>query len=217
MRLTTLLKFKLVLVGAFAGSYVLGCAQLNNPWKDSSAAIDADMTTPSTEGYKGNPEFGGPNRRTWAGSEVRYANGSVTHWPLWWEDPFEDKGNHEQPPASGNESEPDNQFVVTWVDYLGIGYNPSRWFLNTIGWPISAVVTPPGTLMESDGRISKGLVWYDHDARRSDPATREPPDIDVLDNRPFVDQPDPEPEQDLAVHIQAPPDSPSEPATPSDK
>lgn len=211
MQLITLSKCKFAVAGALSLCASFGCAQLNDPWKDSSAAIDADMTTPSTQGYQGVAEFGRPTGRTWEGSEVRYVNGSVTHWPLWWEDPFEDKGNREHPPASGDESEPDNRFVVTWVDYLGIGYSPSRWFLNTIGWPVSAIVTPPGTLMESDGRISKGLVWYDHDAKRADPATREPPDVDVLDNQPFIEEPAPEfePEPDLAVHIEAPPESES--------
>ncbi len=210
MRSITLLKFSFVAACALAISISAGCAQLNNPWSDSSALIDADMTTPTTEGYKGSSEFGGPIRRSCEGSEVRYANGSVTHWPLWWEDPFEDKGNREQPPASGNESEADNQFVVTWVDYVGLGYSPARMFLNTIGWPISAVVTPPGTLMESDGRISKGLVWHDHDAKRSDSATREPPDVSAINKAPFVDQPPEEEDTDLAVRIDPPSEGRSE-------
>lgn len=202
MQSITLSKFRIAATAVILVSLGSGCAQLNNPWSDSSALIDADMTTPSAEGYSGPAEFGGPTQRTWAGSEVQYVNGSVTHWPLWWEDPFEDKGNRDKAPASGDESEPDNQFAVTWVDYLGMGYSPGRLFLNTISWPISAIVTPPGTLMASDGKISKGLVWHDHDAKRVDTAMREPPDINVLDKRPFVDQPTSEP--DLAVHIEAP-------------
>lgn len=167
-----------------------GCAHLNNPWADSSATVDADMTTPSTEGYSGQPEFPRSLRRTSPPADVTYANGAVTHWPLWFEDPFEDKGNRDQPPASGNESEPDNVFMVTWVDYLHMPYGPARLLpVNIAGWPASVVVTPPGTLMESDGVISKGLLGYDHDAQRADSVTRQPPDVDVLDRRPFTEEP----------------------------
>lgn len=168
-----------------------GCAHLNDPYRDSSAVINADMTTPSSADYRGTPEFGRPIARSWETSQVTYANGAVTHWPLWWEDPFEDKGNRYCPPESGNESDPDNEFAWNWVDYLHMGYGPGRYFLNTISWPVSAVVTPPGTLMESDGKLSKGLVGYDHDAQRADSATREPPDVNVLNRRAFTnDAPD---------------------------
>lgn len=182
----------------------VGCAHLNDPWKDSSAAIDADMTTPSTQGYEARPAEARSIQRTWDSSDVVQANGAVTHWPLWFEDPFEDKGNRDRPPASGNEDEPDNVFAMNWVDYMHMGYGPGRLFLNTIGWPISAVVTPPGTLMESDGRLSKGLLGYDHDAQRADSATREPPDVNILDRRPFTEEPTDD------EHV-APPQAPTQP------
>lgn len=198
MRQNTLLKFDRRWTGSSAGGMLafcvaallasgVGCAQINDPWKDSSAAIDADMTTPSTVSYEAEPHANISVRRTWEASDVQYANGTVTHWPLWFEDPFEDKGNRYTPPVNGDENAPDNVFAWNWVDYLHMGYGPSRWFLNTVGWPVSAVVTPPGTLMESDGKLSKGLLGYDHDAQRSDSATREPPDVDILDKRPFTD------------------------------
>ena len=156
-----------------------GCAHVNNPYKDSSASIADEMTTPSAEGHKGRAEFGRQARRDSAVSEVRHENGAVSHWPLWWEDPFEDKGNRTEGPP--DRDAPDNEFAWNWVDYLHIAYGPGRMvFVNTAGWPISAVVTPPGTLMESNGRIDQGLVWYDHDAKRSDSVTREPPDVNII-------------------------------------
>src|ERR1051325_7912120 len=157
----------------------LGCAQVNDPWKDSSLAINNDMCTPSSVAYsKGGSEFETEARRNWSASEVEYHNGAVTHWPLWFEDPFEDRGNTDVPmtdPAAQRDL-PDNQFTWNWVDYFHMAYGPARQVLNIVGWPVSAVVTPPGTLMESDGRISKGLLGYDHDAKRACP-TREPPDV----------------------------------------
>lgn len=157
----------------------VGCAHVNNPYKDSSTVIEADMTTPSAEGYQGRAEFGRMACRNWAASDVRYENGAVTHWPLWFEDPFEDKGNGMTDPA--DRDAPDREFARNWVDYFHIGYGPARmFFVNAAGWPASAIVTPPGTLMESDGRISKGLVFYDHDAERADSVNREPPDVNII-------------------------------------
>ena len=76
---------------------------------------------------------------------------------------------------------PNNEFAWNWVDYFHMPYGPGRMiFVNAAFWPISAVVTPPGTLMESNGRIDKGLLWYDHDAKRCDSVTREPPDVNII-------------------------------------
>ncbi len=167
-----------------------GCAHLNNPWKDSSAVIDGDMTTASAQGYYGKAEFAAVMVRSSPQETVYYENGAVTHWPLWFEDPFEDKGNDATPPRDRDPI--DNRFAVNWADYLHLGYGPGRLLLNTVAWPISAIVTLPGTLMESDGRLDRGLLGYDHDAKRSNPATREPPDFNVIEKTPRT-QPEAEP------------------------
>ena len=203
----TSLRILLCLAATFLLAASAGCAHLNNPFKDSSAAIDDEMTTPSAEGTKGHAEFGRETRRDIAVSEVRYENGAVSHWPLWWEDPFEDKGNRTVEPA--DRDAPDTAFVWNWVDYFHIAYGPGRMvFVNTLGWPISAVVTPPGTLMESDGHIDKGLLGYDHDAKRSDSVTREPPDINII-KKPAPEPPiPPEALQPAAPPAEQPPESP---------
>jgi len=152
------------------------CAHVNDPYKDSSTSIDPEMTTASAEGHAGKSEFYVPLHRRGTTTAVLYENGSVTHWPLWFEDPFEDKGNDPTHPEPPYRDAADNTFTLNWVDYLHTGYGPARFLLNTVLWPVSAVVTPPGTLLESDGRISKGLAGYDHDAKHSNPDTREPPD-----------------------------------------
>jgi hypothetical protein len=168
------------------GLFIAGCAQVNNPWKDSSVAINQDMTTPSADAYsKDRAEFAAETRRTWSPSSVEFHNGSVTHWPLWFEDPFEDRGNTDVPMKCPDAERdlPDNVFAWNWVDYFDMAYGPARQVLNIVGWPVSAIVTPPGTLMESDGRISKGLLGWDHDAKRACP-DREPPDVAML-NPPY--------------------------------
>src|SRR6185295_8659407 len=70
-----------------------GCAQLNDPYKDSAGAIHVELTTPSAAGFEGRTEFGRPFRRDWEPVHADVPRGDVSHWPLWWEDPFEDKGN----------------------------------------------------------------------------------------------------------------------------
>jgi len=78
--------------------------------------------------------------------------GDVVHWPLWFEDPFEDKGSE------------DGKFAWTAEDYLAMPYSFARLLLNTMGWPISAIVTPPGAPMVSDGVLSRQALGKDHDA-----------------------------------------------------
>ncbi len=168
----------LAIVATFA---VVGCAHVNDPYKDSSGAIDADMTTASAEGFRGKAEFPASHCRNPRQETVLAENGAVSHWPLWFEDPFEDKGNETATPA--DRDAPDNHFAVTWVDYAHILYGPARMSVNLASLPISMAVTPPGTLLESDGRIDKGLLWYDHDAMRADSVTREPPDVNIINKR----------------------------------
>jgi hypothetical protein len=174
-----------VFLAGIAIAAMANCAHVNNPWVDSGALVEPEMTTASTQGYSAAPEAKGTSlqpQRVWPTSEVFAENGAVSHWPLWFEDPFEDKGNGYKPVA--DRDAPDIEFAWNWVDYLAMPYSPGRMiFVNTPGWPISAIVTPPGTLMESDGYISKGLLGYDHDATRCDSATREPPDVDIIDKQ----------------------------------
>jgi hypothetical protein len=164
-----------------------GCAHINNPYEDSSAMIDEELTTTSTQGYMAEAKSTGrPPGRTWSGSSVHYTNGSVTHWPLWFEDPFEDKGNGYRPVA--DRDAPDNVFCWNWVDYLHMGYGPARELLNIGGFPASAIITPPGTLMVSDGHIDKDWSGYNFDDTRADSATREPPHVHAVDRQPSTDQ-----------------------------
>lgn len=183
MRLKTLSKLRNATPLAALLAFVsIGCSHVNNPWVDSSAIVEDDMTTASAQGYTGKSEFASNRWRTnWPRHTVIFENGAVSHWPLWFEDPFEDKGNRYHEVM--DEDEPDVVFAMNWVDYMHIAYGPARFILNGAAWPISAVVTPPGTLMESDGHLSPSIIdHYDHDAERSDSAMREPPFVNYLDD-----------------------------------
>lgn len=159
-----------------------GCSHVNNPWVDSSTVVLDDLTTASTEGYQGKSEFSSNRWRTnWEPHTVTFENGAVTHWPTWFEDPFEDKGNRTYDPT--DRDAPDDVFAMNWVDYMHMLYGPGRFILNGGLWPVSAIVTPPGTLMESDGHLSPSIIGqYDHDAKRSDSVSREPPFVNYIND-----------------------------------
>lgn len=158
-----------------------GCAHLNDPFKDSSAVIDPEISTVSATAYQGKAEIHTGARRTWTPATVWFENGAVTHWALVFEDPFEDKGNRLE--SVEDIDAPDNRFAWNWVDYSHMGYGPGRWVLNTLAVPITLFATPPGMVLESDGRIDRGWAGWEHDATASDPDTREPPDMSRI-NKP---------------------------------
>jgi hypothetical protein len=141
-----------ILVGA-AVLATAGCSECVNPWADDLPRA-ADVTTPSVEGVRAADRQ--PARRTGAmqPSQIEPQPGVVTHWPLWWEDPFVDKGSE------------DGQFAMTVEDYIALPYGLGRFILNTMAFPVSATVTPPGTIMGSDGVLSRQALGYDHDAQR---------------------------------------------------
>lgn len=117
-----------------------------NPWRDDSISNET-WTTPSEQGVLASGRAPVVRRLDTPAVEAPLAREGVPHYPLWWEDPFEDKGDG------------DRQFAWTYADYLDMPYSYGRWLLNTVAWPVSAIVTPPGTPMVSDGHVGR-----DHDA-----------------------------------------------------
>ncbi len=138
----------------FAGLVLLAtaCSQppAVNPWVDDSLSRDA-ATTPSADAVLSSGHAPIVRDRGLTLMPAPNVTGDVPHYPLWWEDPFEDKGDGDQ------------TYAWTWQDYAGMPYGLGRYILNTIAWPVSAVVTPPGTTLVSDGTVPPGR---DHDAAR---------------------------------------------------
>ncbi len=120
-----------------------GCQHVENPFRDET--ISADRITTATEQYVDEHHDTGdtlPAERGWPRRVVVLHSGSVTHWPLWWEDPFEDRGSQ------------DAQFAWTEEDALAFVTSPSLFLINLGGLPIGMVRVPPGTIMNSDGVAS---------------------------------------------------------------
>ena len=78
------------------------------------------------------------------------ASGIVTHWPLYFEDPFVDKGA-----GRTDCTNPRNVYRLGWEDFVAAPYGLGRHIVNWMFLPASAVVTPPWTVMASDGKLSR--------------------------------------------------------------
>ena len=134
-----------------AGSFLISACDSPpavNPWRDDSISRDA-WPTPSSEGVLASGHAPVLRSHGLPPAAAPCVDSPVPHYPLWWEDPFEAKGDG------------DGRFAWTWADYVAGPYCYARWLLDTVAWPASAVVTPPGTPMVSDGNVGR-----DHDAAR---------------------------------------------------
>lgn len=130
-----------------------GCQILFCPYHDEFAGR-APVTTHSVEiayQQEAHPE---PRQRDFAEAVVNTADGTVLHTPLYFEDSVEDKGST------------DGKFAWTWDDFAFVPYWRARFALNAVMFPVSAIVTPPWTVMASDGELSKQALGYCHDAER---------------------------------------------------
>jgi hypothetical protein len=164
-------RIAVVLLGLLAG-----CNEYINPWQDETVGPEM-VTTASAEGARAHPSAEDLHSRGYAPTVVMPQDGTVTHFPLWWQDPLEDRGSD------------DGRFAWTWVDYFGMPYCLARFDLNTLAFPISVVLEPPVPLMESDGVTSTHTLGGDYDARWM-PAggTSTPPDILEIGTTPIESQ-----------------------------
>ncbi|MHC4089131.1 MAG: hypothetical protein ACYSVY_02440 [Planctomycetota bacterium] len=166
MRSTTLPNPRTVLAAVMGLVLTVGCQHAINPFLDDLPATP-EVTTASVEGARAAPTRPSIPRRDFSSVQVYPQDGTVDHWPLWWEDPFEDKGSD------------DGQLAWTEEDYFAYVYGSGRFLLNTMAFPISAWVTKPFTVLCSDGRLSRQKLGYDHDAIPCPGGTAPP--IDLLE------------------------------------
>lgn len=131
-----------------------GCQTFSNPYHDDLADRQA-VTTASVEGVhaatiaqravappRGNVKVVAPK------------DGTVTHGPLYFEDPSEESGSE------------DGHFSWTHEDFAQIVTWRARFLVNVLLLPVSAVMTPPSQTMASDGRPSREVFGMIYDADR---------------------------------------------------
>src|SRR5262245_18802126 len=153
---------------AFVPSCLLlvGCAHVPNQFVEDSPASGGNLDSDTVRDLYANQQPAPYRERGWAQTSTAAESGAVIHWPLYTEDPFEDKGT-DRPDGP-------NKYHLGWEDYVAMPYSFSRFTLNVMAMPVSLVVQPPWKLMESDGVISKQCLGYDHDATAAEEADPAP-------------------------------------------
>jgi len=152
---------KPVAVGLAAALVLLlagGCRHVPNQFREDGPAVSTNWETPTSADVKTRVAPAEPRSRGWPTVTVSPARGAVQHEPVYFEDPFADKGD-----GRTDQTDPGNVHRLGWEDYLAMPYCLGRHILNWMFLPLSAVVTPPWTVMESDGVLSRQLLGYDHD------------------------------------------------------
>ena len=135
-----------------------GCAHIANQWVEDGPAVTESSETPTSRDVIEKHSPAEQRHRQGETLCVSLEPGTVVHGPIYMEDPFVDKG-------AGREGL--NKYHTGWEDCIALPYCIARYTLNWLFSPVSMVVTPPWTKMESDGEISKQILWYDHDAARA--------------------------------------------------
>jgi hypothetical protein len=154
-------EWKIVAVGAL-GLAAWGCTYVPNQFKEDGPSTTMAWESPTEADLRARYAPAEQTQRGWAEKEVAANSGVVSHPPLYFEDPFEDKGD-----GRTDETDPHNVYRGGWEDYVALPYNFARFTANWLLLPASAVVTPPWVVLESDGKVSKQILWYDHDAART--------------------------------------------------
>jgi len=138
-------------VAIVAALAAAGCELLVDPFTDEWADA-GEVTTPSAERARAAEVSQTVLQRPHTRKVVRPEEGPVTHGPLAFEDPYEETGSD------------DGRYAWTYEDLLYEFYGPGRFIVNGLFLPVSAVVTPPWTVMVSDGRPSREVAGHAHDA-----------------------------------------------------
>lgn len=142
-----------LLVGAFIAMGVAGCAIRSDPFTDAFAD-ERGVTTPSVETARAAEAAEVATNRPYGRHEIGAADGTVAHSPLFFEDPFEEHGSD------------DSRFAWTYEEGFVFFEGSARFLINIVAFPISAVSTPFGQVMQSDGVASRSVVCRLHDADR---------------------------------------------------
>ena len=167
----------LILVVAALTMLPLGCANAVNHFREDGPSVTMAWDSPTAADVQARYQPAAQRTRTWEATTIAAENGAVEHWPLYFEDPFVDKGD-----GRTDETDPHNVYRAGWEDYVAMPYGLARFTANWLLFPVSVAVTPPWTVMESDGQLSRQLLGYDHDATpvhhyvpQAPPAATAPP------------------------------------------
>ncbi len=144
-----------------AAALTAGCSLMVDPFRDELAGA-SPVGTPSTEAARAVPVEKRTPQRPFEQSVLAAKDGSVTHGPVYFEEPCETTDR--------------NDVVIAWSlhDYLCTAHADARFLVNIVLFPVNAVVTPPWQVMVSDGRTApRGLLQEEFDAERVDRSSND--------------------------------------------
>ena len=135
---------------------IAGCTDARDWWSEEPLG-DEYQSVAAKDLYE-TREPAPPRERDNETIEASAESGAIQHWPLWFEDPFVD---------SGHGRTGDNKYYTGWEDYVALPYGYSRHTLNWLMFPLSAIVTPPWSIMESNGFVEPVHKdpHFNHDAQ----------------------------------------------------
>ncbi len=133
---------------------LFGCQLAVNPFADEFHN-QPRVTTPSVDGVLAAGKSAPQMTRPLTPAERCPQDGTVPHTPLYFEDPYEENGSE------------DGQFAWTSEDYWHIFYWRGRFLVNALLFPVKAVITPPGSVMASDGQLGRRAFGELHDAQKA--------------------------------------------------
>ncbi len=154
-----LLRWTLIAAGM---AWVTGCAITPDQFVEDGPATRMAWESASAADIRANHQPSALRVREWPEVRIRTVDMAVYHLPLYFEDPFVDKGH-----LRTEDTHPLNIYRWGWEDFFAGFYTYPRHWLNTLALPISVMVQPPWQMMESDGRVSRQALGYDHDATES--------------------------------------------------
>lgn len=131
-----------------------GCQLMVNPFADEMACRPP-VTTSSAAQARAAQVTPSVRHRDFATMKLAERDGAVTHGPLYFEDPFVSRGSE------------DGRFAWTFEELLYIFYGPARFGINGGFLPVSAVVSPPWTVMASEVHDGPCAVHVVRNAGRS--------------------------------------------------
>jgi hypothetical protein len=141
----------LLLGAAWAGLFP-GCAPAVNPFQDELQPAQR-VTTASVEGARAHGGVSAPLTRTGPAISLAAEGGAVSHFTLYYEDPSIEEGSD------------DGRMAWTIEDYAWfLAWQPARFLIETVTWPLQAAMSPPWRVQVSDGVLGRRCWDGHHDA-----------------------------------------------------
>jgi len=116
-----------VLAGVLAGCELAASQERKTAGWEPTASYDQIMSAPS--------EPSPIQTRHWAPTQARYEKPTVSHFPSYFLDPFETRGDG----VDG--------YGWSYMDLAAVAYSPARFVVNTVAIPVSMVKDPPWKLI----------------------------------------------------------------------